>query len=373
MTDFENMEPMHYWDSKATMSREEFLGKLKVLSQTGQYIWSEKKDGNWSRAIIDPNGHSLLQSRGISKKTGTYCELQDQVFWWEDVKKAFSNTTVILGEVYLPGGIDRDVGSILRCLPSKAMARQKTKKLEWRIFDVLAYEGKDLMAEPLSERIKYIPLAVAKINNPLVVGLQYHEMNDTFFDDLNNIFAAGGEGAVCSKKTMIYAPGKRKAWDTIKVKQAIEDSIDVFVTRYEPSIIDYTGTDLQNWEYWMDINTGEKLLGEYFIQYCTNRGMVVKPITKGCYNNWPGSVYCGVYNKDGKVVELCKVAGLTDEMRDDIRDNFESNWKMRCLAIGGMMVSETENGISIRHPYIRCLRDDINPSDCLLSKIIQED
>ena len=372
--DLFSMEPMKYWAPASSMSAETKRQHLEQMITSGQYVWSEKFDGNWSRAIITKE-RVALQTRGISKKTGTYGEIQNKVFFWENVINAFSDTTIILGEVFLPGGIDKDCGSILRCLDDKARARQKDKKLEWRIFDVLALDGDILLDTPFEERIKLIPQVVKRINNPLVSGIKYHEMDENFFDDISNIFSRGGEGAVCAKKNMIYIPGKRgpHSWDTVKVKQEISADVDCFITGVEPAVRDYTGKDIANWTMWEDERTGEKLLGNYFGEYQSGRS--IRPISKGYYYEWPGAVYTSVYNKTGDIIPLCKVAGLTEELKTELRDNFDE-WYMCPLTIGGMMVSTAQAndsgiGISIRHPYIKSIRkNDLNPEDCTLEKIL---
>ena len=364
------MEPMKYWAPSSTMSAESKRQHLEQMIASGQYLWSQKYDGNWSRAVITSE-KAVLQTRGISKKTGTYGEIQNKVFFWDDVIKGFSNDTVILGEVYLPGGIDKDVGSILRCLDPKALARQKETKLEWRIFDVLVFDGIDMMNMPVEERIKHIPEVVKIINSPLVTGIKYHEMNENFFDDLNDIFAAGGEGAVCYKKSSIYIPGKRgpSAWETVKVKQEISNDIDCFITGIEPAMKDYTGKDVETWNLWEDERTGEKLNAQLYSEY--RLGRAIRPISKGYYFNWPGAIYVSVYDKDENIVPLCKVAGLTDDFKNQLRDNYDE-WHMCPLTIGGMMVSTAQNnGISIRHPYIKSIRkNDINIKDCTLAKVL---
>ena len=363
------MEPMKYWAPASTMSPETKKNHLEQMIASDNYIWSRKYDGNWSRAVITPD-RNALQTRGISKKTGTYGEIQNKVFFWKDVINAFNNDTVILGEVYLPGGIDKDVGSILRCLDSKAQARQKDKKLEWRIFDILCLDGLDLMNTPVEQRIKYIPEVVKRINNPLVSGINYYRMDENFFDKLNDIFADGGEGVVCYKRSSTYIPGRRgpSAWDTCKVKQEISADIDCFITGIEPAVRDYTGKDIYSWNFWEDERTGEKIIGELYNDY--QKGRAIRPISKGYYYNWPGAIYTSVYDNDN-IIPLCKVAGLTEEFKTSLRDNYEE-WHMCPLTIGGMMVSTAQkDGISIRHPYIKTIRkDDMSPKDCTLSKII---
>ena len=374
MTDFFSMEPMKYWAPSSSMSAEMKRQHLEQMINSNQYLWSRKYDGNWSRAVITPE-RNALQTRGISKKTGTYGEVQNKVFFWNDVVKAFSNTTVILGEIFLPGGIDKDCGSILRCLDDKAKARQKDRRLEWRIFDILALDGIEMFNAPLDERIRLIPEVVQRIDSPLVFGIKYHDMDEHFFDDIANIFSEGGEGAVCAKKNMIYTPGKRgpHSWDTVKVKQEIEADIDCFITSIEPAVRDYTGKDIERWTFWEDERTGEKLIGQLYSEYCTGRA--VHPISKGYFYNYPGAVYTSVYDNNGNIIPLCKVAGLTDEMKTALRDNFDE-WYMCPLTLGGMMVSTAQanndgTGISVRHPYIKHIRkEDLNPEDCTLAKIL---
>lgn len=369
MINYFESEPMKYYAPPATMSKETRKARLEAMANSGDYYYGVKTDGNWSRAVITPE-RNALQTRGISVKTKTYGEVQDKVLFWDDVVKAFPNTTtVILGEIYRDGEIDKDIGSVLRCLHDKAIARQKDSPLHWRIFDVLCYNGEDLMNTPFEERITYIPKIVKQINSPLIEGVEYKPMTPNFFDEIEDIFAAGGEGAVCYKRTALYEPGKRgpHSWDSVKVKQEISNDIDCFITDIEPPTQAYTGKELGSWQYWIDVRTGEKKLGEYFGEYQVGKN--IQPITKNYYYGWPGAIYVGVYDNNGEIYQLCKVAGLTEELKTELRDNF-NDWYLCPLTLGGMMVSEA-NGTSIRHPYIKAIRkNDIDPKDCTLKKIL---
>ena len=374
MINYFESEPMKYWACSSTMSPEEKRFKLEQLIDSGNYLFGEKTDGNWSRAVITPE-RQALQTRGISTVTKTYGEIQDKVLFWNDVCSAFTHgTTVILGEVYLPGAIDKDVGSVLRCLAPKALARQKNNPLRWRIFDVLALNGVDMMNRHFEDRIIYIPEVVSIINSPLVEGINYQEMDSTFFDKMGEIFAKGGEGAVCYKKDSIYIPGKRgpHAWDTVKVKQEISSEIDCVIMGAVTGEKIYTGKDIGSWTLWENQRTGELLEGEYFGEY--QNGKAYLPVTKNYFNGWPAAIQVGVYNKDDQLVPLCKVSGLTDAFREDLKLHL-NNWIGVPVSISGMMVSEAKadsegNGISIRHPLLKRIRkDDIDPKDCTLAKI----
>lgn len=375
MIDYKTSEPMKYWSAPTTMSADMKRMKLEQMIDSGDYLFGLKTDGNWSRAIIDKD-NALLQTRGISKVTGTYGEIQDKVLFWDDVCNAFTHgTTVILGEVYLPGGIDKDCGSILRCLTPKALARQKTNPLRWRIFDVLALDGDDYMKEPFEYRISHIPEVVGRINSPLVEGVEYYEMDNTFFDKMGEIFAAGGEGCVCYRKNSCYEPGKRgpHAWDTLKVKQEISSEIDAFITGIVPGERIYTGKDLGTWQLWENQRTGEKVVGSYFGEYQTGGAYI--PVTKNYFYGWPGAIQVSVYDNNKNEIPLCKVSGLTEDFKSSLRDD-PQRWIGCPVSISGMMVSSAKadaegNGISIRHPLLKRIREnDISKEDCTLAKIL---
>ena len=372
--DYFTSEPMKYWSMSSTMSGDARRLKLEQMAESGDYLFGLKTDGNWSRAVITTE-RNALQTRGISTVTKTYGEIQDKVLFWNDVCNAFSHgTTVILGEVYLPGAIDKDVGSILRCLAPKALARQKDEPLRWRIFDVLALNGVDLMNVPFEDRIVYIPEVVSIINSPLVEGVEYYEMDDTFFDKMGEIFAAGGEGAVCYRKSSRYEPGKRgpHAWDTVKVKQEISSEIDAFISGIVPGEKMYSGKDLATWQLWENHRTGEKVVGSYFGEY--QQGGAYIPITKNYFNNWPAAIQVSVLDKNGNEVPLCKVSGITEDFKTSLRDE-PDRWIGCPVTIGGMMVSSAKadsegNGISIRHPLLKRIREgDLLKEDCTLAKI----
>ena len=354
-----NMEPMRYFAPPASMSADVRRAKLEQMIDSGNYLFGLKTDGNWSRAVITSD-HNALQTRGISTVTKTYGEIQDKVMFWDDVCNAFTyGTTVILGEVYLT---------------PKALARQKDNPLRWRVFDVLALDGDNYMDQPFEYRIEHIPEVVGRINSPLVEGVEYYEMDETFFDRMGEIFAAGGEGAVCYRKDSRYEPGKRgpHAWDTVKVKQEISSVIDAFISGVVPGEKLYSGKDLGTWQLWENHRTGEKLVGSYFGEY--QQGGAYIPVTKNYFNNWPAAIQVSVLDRNGNEVPLCKVSGLTEDFKTSLRDNL-NRWIGCPVTIGGMMVSSAKadsegNGISIRHPLLKRIREnDLTKEDCTLAKI----
>lgn len=369
--DLFELEPMRYWALPSGLSDVERQEKINMAIMNGDYIYSLKTDGNLIRAVITPERFAL-QTRGRGRNTGVFGEIQNKVFWADAIANAFEDTTVLIGEAYIDGKVDKDVGAVLRCLDDKAIARQKGNNVvKFRIFDCLYYNGVSLLATPLIERIKYLPLAAEAIGHELVSYVKYYKANpETFWDKLATIFENGGEGVVLYKQNMTPCENRTSAWQTIKVKQVLKEHIDCFIYGIEPAEKNYTGKELPTWQYWMNEKTGEKFLGSYYLDYCDG-GMLI-PISKGYYYDWPGAIKCAVYDENHNPVVLCKCSGLTEEMKAALRDNYDE-WHMCPIKIDGMMVSRDRNGeISIRHPKLISIRDnDISVEDCLLSKVVK--
>lgn len=368
-TDWKALGIQKYWAPTSAVTKQVRQMRLNDAASSGQYIWSEKLDGNFLRGIIAPEGN-VLQTRGISKNTGELGEVQDKVLFWNDVCKAFTKgITVLLGEAYIPGGVDATVGSVLRCLPPKALARQKEIPVEWHIFDVLALDGESYLDRPIEERVAHIHEVVARIGSPLVQEIEFHEMTPNFFDEVAAIFERGGEGAVCYRKGVLYTPGKRSsAWTTIKVKQEINADVDAVIMSCVAGEKLYQGEDIGNWQLWENQRTGQLVCGDYFGEY-QNGGAYI-PVTKNYYHGWPAAIQVGVYDKDGNLVPLCKVSSLTEDFKTALRDE-PQEWIGTPVSLTGMMVSERRT-VSIRHPILKALRKgDIDPQDCTLQKILE--
>lgn len=384
-------EPEKYWSFPSSYSQQKREDEIEKMISFG-YYYQLKTDGNYSAFIVDFDNEKRLITRGISKGTGEYGRVEDKVFFFESLAAAFDKPTRIMGEIYYDKGIDKHVGSVLRCKEQKAKSIQDkeyykevskfsakdrrdiedneffNQKLKWRIFDVWYYDGESLMDTPWIERQKLIPEIVKRINNPLVSGVAHKLMDEEFYENLRRIFAAGGEGVVCYNPNGKPDPGARTAHKTCKVKQEITTDIDCFIIGTEPAKRDYTGKEYTSWEYWYDMKNSELLEGQYYTQY--RLGDSIVPVSKGFFHGWPGAIYCGVYDKDGKIYNLCKVSGLTEEFKEELKNNYDK-WHLCPVTINGMSISRTKEEISIRHPVLKSIRkEDINIKDCTLEKIL---
>ena len=142
INDFAMMEPMKYYNNEAeSVKRSEMINNKDDL-----YMASIKKDGDWAMLIHYSRGKNLIRSRSISKVTGVYGDYTAKLPHICDEMDKLPDETVFLAEICWdePGTNANTVGTILRCLPAKAIERQKDKKLTALVIDALMLAGNDL-------------------------------------------------------------------------------------------------------------------------------------------------------------------------------------------------------------------------------------
>lgn len=257
------LEPMKYYDKK----REDLSDNLKkkydamVNNENNEYIATCKWDGEFMM-FIKWDGKILIRSRSISKVTGAYGDktahlphLVEEMQYWPD-------NTVILGEVCWGdfGTVSTDVGTILRCLPAKAVERQKDRKLVVKVFDALAMYGESFVDATYEERYSVAHNLIS------LAGREYFSMtkvcpfDKTPAEFADEIINQGGEGVVIQRKDYIYEPGKRAAWKTLKLKQRLPE-MEFKVVASIPATKEYNGKYPESWPYVID---GECVTKPYF-------------------------------------------------------------------------------------------------------------
>ena len=191
--DFPMMTPMKYYNNEDTSNAKR---QDMINNKNGEYIATEKHDGDWGMFIHYSKGHNLIRSRSISKVTGVYGDYTAKLPHLCDEMDKWPDDTVVLAEICWDeyGTNANTVGTILRCLPAKAVERQKDKKLSGLIFDVLMFNGKDLTNDPYEIRI----------NVGFELELKYFKRTQVFTTDFaeaaDRIIAGGGEGIVIQRK-----------------------------------------------------------------------------------------------------------------------------------------------------------------------------
>lgn len=348
----------------------------KAFNTTGQWVAQEKKDGALYMLEKIDNEHIYLFARTISKKTGELVEKSANVPHIIEWAKSLPDDTIVLGEIYVPGGKSNDVTKIMGCTPSNAIARQKGSGyggfIHYYIFDCIRYDGEDLTNKGFLYRFERFQQWFFKQDINVYIQLA-NIYKENFEQALYNIFSKGGEGMVFKRVDAIYEPGKRPTQTYFKMKQHM-DNIDLVCIGLEDPICVYTGKEIKTWQYWIkrdkqNLNEDFQwypLYGYYYNDYEQNPN-IYQPVTKPWYNGWKTAMTLGLY-KDGKLVEVGRVAsGFTDALRQDMAEN-PDNYISHVVECEAM--STTKDG-ALRHPVFVKMRDDKNPEDCLWEDVFK--
>ena len=327
--DFAMLPPMKYYNNEDTSNAKR---QDMINNKNGEYIATEKHDGDWGMFIHYSKGHNLIRSRSISKVTGVYGDYTAKLPHLCDEMDNWPDNTVVLAEICWDeyGTNANTVGTILRCLPAKAVERQKDKKLKAVVFDMLMFANKDLTDLGYYRRFTQWASFIDAQDYKYIKLTELFE-ND-FAEAADDIISRGGEGVVIQRKDYVYSPGSRTAWKTLKLKQQLPEMELKVVGTLAPNKI-YEGDCPETWEYQID--------GEL--------------VTKPYYFGW----------KNGITVELsdgtkCDVAsGLTD----DDRAWLATEEAAKMIEAGDLYavvkaMSFNDKG-RLRHPSLVRLRNDM--------------
>ena len=333
--DFPMMTPMKYYNNEDTSNAKR---QAMIDNKDGEYIATKKNDGDWAMLIHWEKGKNLIRSRSISKVTGVYGDYTAKVPHIAEEMDSWPDNTVVLAELCWDqdGTNANTVGTILRCLPAKAVERQKENKLKAVVFDLLMFKGQDMTDFGYYRRFTWWQEFSTAMECNYIYPTEIFENN--FAEAADRIIAGGGEGVVIQRKDYTYNPGNRTAWNTLKLKQQLPEMELKVVSVLEPNKY-YEGDCPETWEYELeDPMTHDKYL-----------------VTKPYYFGW----------KNGITVELpdgtkCDVAsGLTDDDRawlatEDAAKMIESG---ELYAVVKAM-SFNDKG-RLRHPSLVRLRNDM--------------
>lgn len=337
--------------------------KFPEVCNSGEYFAELKKDGYWYQYEKTAN-YQYLFSRNISTTTGILTEKIANVPHIKEALSILPSGTILIGEIYYPGKTSKDVTKIMGCLPEEAIKRQNEQGLiHYYLHDIIKYNNIDIQNEGAWNRYQVLKAVWNKFN---LGQYDFLELAEVVTDNIQEATAEalqnGEEGMVLKKKTYPYAPDKRPAWSTIKIKKM--DYIDAICIGFCDATKEYTGKETPTWKYW---ETPEGLKeGEYFLWSCKYPGYYI-PITKGYYYGWKTAMRIGAVNKEGKIVEIGTVAsGLTDELRADFAKNPDV-YLNQVVSIQCMEKDNKEH--TLRHGFFKGFRDDKNFEDCTLDAI----
>ena len=375
---FKEMEAMRYYSPPASWDAEKkrTLARDRIFS--GDWIAARKMDGYFAQFLKDEDGNMFL----LSRSRNVSGEFPNKIEWVPHLQPFFDdipNGTCLLGELYLPSKPgSSNITTILGCLKEKAIKRQEDEKLQFYIFDVLAYENKLYINESAKSRMA----ALEHLNQ--FFGHHYNYINfaiyyegEELWNQLQEILASGGEGVVLLNKNSKYDPGKRSTKVSLKIKQELKESIDCFFTgSVTPPTKTYTGKEIEHWIYWINEMDGSRLpIKEWYFE--AQNGATYSPVTKPYYFGWAGSLEIGLVKenkeiecrlfkdqpplKGYEIVSLGYISGLTDEIKEHWRD-----YKGKVIEVGAMMLTDDKR---LRHGRMLGFRPDKNWYECTYDQL----
>ena len=326
---------------------------LKKVCESGTAFGQIKKDGYWYQ--FEKHEHySYLFSRSASTVTKLQSEKSANV---PHIMKALSvlpKDTILIGEIYYPGGSSKTVTTIMGCLPKKAIERQNGKSglIHYYIHDIIMFNGLDFVKNKVSNYDRYRILK--KIFEKYNLANDYIELAEAWTDNLysrvGTALAAGEEGMVIKVKDGIYEPDKRPL-TMLKAKKV--DFIDAVIIGFEEPTKEYYGKEIQNWNYWIQNENGQSIA-----------------VTKPYYMGWHNSrIKIGAYNNKGILVEIGTIhSGISDEMKEDMTNN-PNKYLNKVCSIQCMELDKKEH--TIRHGFFKYMRDDKDIIDCQIEDIFK--
>lgn len=360
--DFKELPSEKYWSFPKSYKKDPKVETHNMIF-SGDYLGAKKIDGAYYRFIKDMEGNMRLQGRN----KGVGGDFLDKIGHVPHLKEFFDslpNGTCLLGEIYLPSKEgSSNVTTIMGCLEQKAIDRQnQEEKLSYYIFDIWAFDGVSFLKKKFVDRIDILKSIK---ENDFIKTATYFSGKE-LWDRLQFILGCGGEGIVMTKKDTIPEPGKRTARKTLKIKKELQETIDVVIVDAKAPTRLYNGKEIESWKFWENTRTGEKLSGDFFVDY--SKGANIEPVTKAYYNGWAGSLVIGA-RKENKIVVIGALSGMTEE----VLQNWEK-YKGRVAEITCMEVFPPKNGVpgGLRHPKFIQWRPDLTPRDTDYFRIFDE-
>ncbi len=345
--------------------------QLRAACDSGDYFGQLKKDGYWYQ-YEKHEYHSYLFSRSTSKKTGLQAEKLANVPHIAEALAVLPKDTILVGEIYYPGGSSKTVTEIMGCLPAKAVERQAGSRglIHYYIHDILMYDGVNLVNMGNELRYKVLEKIFHLYSLDKYDFLELAEVwYDNLYSRVGDALASGEEGMVIKKKDGLYIPDGRPMWN-LKAKRV--DFADVVIIGFEEPTREYYGKEIENWQYWIWEMPSEEMfleylpIGAHYGEECISGRNVA--VTKPYYMGWHNSrIKIGAYDDEGNMHEIGVIhSGISDEMKKDMTENPDKYLNHVC-AIQCMQKDSVAK--TIRHGFLKFMRDDKDARECKLSEI----
>lgn len=376
---FAELDCQKYWQPPSTWAKDKTKQETINRIFSGQWLGAQKRDGALYVFLKDEDGNITLRGRSKSV-SGEYLDKWDHLPQLHAWGTSLPNGCCFLGEVYWPGKEgSKNTTSIMNCLTPKAIERQSKEenKLHYYIFDILAFANTSWLKTPAKERFDFLKEVNNGWSNSYIEFAEY-KVGEELWNLLQNLLANNYEGIVITQEKALYEPGKRPSKTTMKIKKELKQTIDCFFTgKATPPSKDYQGKEIENWQYWVDQDTDERLpIGNHYYEAFMD-GKRYIPVTKPYYLHYAGSLEIGLVKPangrcritpdsewvDGlNIVPIGYLSGLTDEIKMNYKD-----YAGRVIEVGAMEIDS--ESLKLRHGKMLGWRDDKTWQECTFDQL----
>lgn len=422
--DYENshiipIEPMTAKEPLNEESMEEMINDPNTLGE-------EKLDGVRETLHLLEGGNRLF-SRRISKKTNWYAENTDSLPHIRDMdvpKELYG--TILDGELRINGRDFKDVSSTMNCNWDEAILRQQEFLgfVSFHAFDIIYFRGVYVAKLPLSRRKDLLKYTLDLVNNEYVENVPFatksveveitkdminrykkghlkKEVYPNLYDTMKRenklvpykvnvnkqtwyeyIVFNGGEGLMLKYPNGRYYHKRGREYTKIKKF----DTWDVIILDFVPPTMEYTGKEIDTWNYWYHTESGTIRTNCHGNPSVGNEEYI--PVTKYFAMNWIGTIKFGVIlteeeyeqwkkenpSKTPEILEtktltgtmqMFLVVGETSGFSEEQRQYFtehQEEYRGKVIEVKAQEVLKTGK---LRHPRFLRMREDKDATQCI--------
>lgn len=309
------------------------LKKINDILKSSDFLADEKIDGCHYLLI----NARFFSTEGV-EKTNNYPHIRD---FFRNLEMP---NLILDGEINYPNKTSQFCTRVTGSAPDVAITFQNDYgPIHYTMWDILRTpKGTWLLNEPLWKRRTLLQEFYRQFIQGTEISKYVHLVSSTVNDKkdfYDSLIQTGREGVVLKRLDSLYIMGKKPMWQWMKLKQ--KDEADFFISGYDEATVLYSGSNIENWQYWREIKG------------------VLHPVTKYHYLGWIGAIQLSAY-VNGKSTLICTCSGMDENVREQLSKT-PSAFINRVVKTSFM--EKTEAGIP-RHPRFEGFHESKKAIEC---------
>ncbi len=176
--------------------------RLKLDTSRTEEVFAPKLDGAHNLVVLRPNKRPDVFSYRSSRKGSERIDHTFKTPLYKQTSPKELGNTILRSELFVPGGKGNDTARILNSsVPKAREIQQKERPLEFKIFDVVKFKGKDVEDLPYSRKLEMLKEVRDKIPDLKLPELAFdpHDKRQMFNRIMKGFHPETEEGLVVYK------------------------------------------------------------------------------------------------------------------------------------------------------------------------------